>query len=414
MRQVLERLLPARLGTGFRWLVASSWTSNLGDGFALSAGPLLVASQTRDPTLVALATLLQRLPWLLLAIPAGVLADRRDRPGIVAVFDLLRTGVLAFLALAIISGHASIGLVLAALLLMGIGEVFGNIASATLPPQLVHRDDLALANARLQTGFVAVFQLIGPPVGAALFALSVPLPFAGQAVLVGLGALFIAQIRGAAPRLPAAGSRRVGADVVEGLRWVLRNPAVRTLALTILTFNITFGAAWSVLVLYARERLGMDALGFGLLTTATALGGIAGTAAYGWITRRVSLFNVMRAGLIIEALTHLALAVTTRPLVALGIMVIFGAHAFIWGTTSMTVRQRAVPRALQGRVSSINSLATFGGLVVGAALGGPIAARWGITAPFWFAFVGSAIFVVMIWQELAHIAHSETAPVGAN
>ena len=79
MGRVVEAVLPARMGTPFRWLVGSSWTSNLGDGIALAAGPLLVASQTSDPFLVAMAGLLQRLPWLLFGLYAGVLADRVDR-----------------------------------------------------------------------------------------------------------------------------------------------------------------------------------------------------------------------------------------------------------------------------------------------------------------------------------------------
>ena len=390
-------------------MVASSWISNLGDGFALSAGPLLVASRTHDPTLVALATLLQRLPWLVFSLPAGVLADQKNRAVIVAAADLLRGGLLATLAILIITGRVNIGLVLAAMLLLGTAEVFSNTASSALLPLLVHRDDLALANSRLQAGFVTVFQLAGPPLGAALFAISVPYPFAGQAILVGLGAVLITQVRRNAAIARASSVRRVGTEIVEGFQWVRRNAAVRTLVLTILVFNITFGAAWSVLVLYAKERLGMDAVGFGLLTAAGAVGGIAGTTAYGWITRRISLFNLMRIGLIVETFTHLGLALTTQQVVALGIMVAFGAHAFIWGTTSVTIRQRAVPHGLQGRVSSINALATFGRLVIGSALGGPIASHWGITAPFWFACVGSAAFVILMWRELGHIAHQEEA-----
>jgi hypothetical protein len=56
--RVLEVVLPARMGSAFRWLVGSSWTSNLGDGIGLAAGPLLIASETQDPLLVALAALL--------------------------------------------------------------------------------------------------------------------------------------------------------------------------------------------------------------------------------------------------------------------------------------------------------------------------------------------------------------------
>ena len=79
--------------------------------------------------------------------------------------------------------------------------------------------------------------------------------------------------------------------------------------LTILIFNVTFGAAWSVLVLYATEHLGLGSVGFGLVTTVTAAGGLVGTVSYGWLTRRISLGNVMRIGLIIETVTHLVLAV---------------------------------------------------------------------------------------------------------
>jgi predicted MFS family arabinose efflux permease len=84
---------------------------------------------------------------------------------------------------------------------------------------------------------------------------------------------------------------------------------------------------------------------------------------------------------------------------------VFGAHAFVWGTTSSSVRQRAVPAAFQGRVSSVYLMGMTGGLVVGSGLGGLIARGWGVTAPFWFAFAGSAVLLVLIWRELAHIAH---------
>jgi predicted MFS family arabinose efflux permease len=121
----------------------------------------------------------------------------------------------------------------------------------------------------------------------------------------------------------------------------------------------------------------------------------------------VSLADVMRIGLVLETLTHLGLALTTSPAVAMAIFLVFGAHAFVWGTTSTTVRQRAVPAELQGRVASVNMVGSLGSLVVGMAIGGVIAQRWGVTAPFWFAFVGSALFLVLIWRQLRHIAHAE-------
>ena len=135
----------------------------------------------------------------------------------------------------------------------------------------------------------------------------------------------------------------------------------------------------------------------------------SGTASYDWLERHAGLATLMRVGLVLETLTHLALALTTTDWVAMVILFFFGAHAFIWGTTSRTVRMRAVPVELQGRVGSLYSIGVFGGIVAGQALGGVIARIWGITGPFWFAFVGSAVILALIWRELAHIAHADEA-----
>ena len=115
----------------------------------------------------------------------------------------------------------------------------------------------------------------------------------------------------------------------------------------------------------------------------------------------------MRAGLLIETVTHLTLALTRSPIVALGIFFVFGAHAFVWGTTATTIRQRAVPDELYGRVSGVYRVGIFGGLVVGAPIGGFLAREFGTTGPFWFGFVGSAILVALLWREFSHIAHDD-------
>ncbi len=406
MHRVAELIAPSRLGRSFRWLLASSWVTNLGDGITLAAGPLLVASQTHDPLTVAMAAFLLRLPWLLFGLYAGVVADRLNRRIIVIVTGLVRMAVLLLLVTSILTHRVDIAVVLAALFLFGVVETFGDTTTSTLLPMLVDKPDLGIANSRAMTGLVVWNQLAGPPVGAALFATGMALPFMSESVCILAGVLLIARVR-----LPAhgAGSQRarVRDDIREGWRWLWGHAAVRTLAITIFTFNVTFGAAWSVLVLYARERLGMGALGFGLITTAMAVGGLLGGACYGWLERHVHLGVIMRGGLIIETLTHLALALTRWAWFALIVFVIFGAHAFIWGTTSTSVRQRAVPAEFQGRVASVYLTGVIGGILIGSAIGGLVASAWGVTAPFWFAFAGSAIILAVIWRSLLHIAHSD-------
>ena len=345
MTRLAELLVPARLGRSFRWLLASFWVTNLADGITLAAGPLLVASQTHNPLAVAMAVLLQRLPWLMFGLYAGVVADRVSRRAIIISTGLARAAILLLLIASILTHHVDTAVVLAALFLFGVNETFGDTTSQPRPDN---------------------------------------------------------------PR-----RARVREDVREGWRWLWNHPAIRTLAITIFTFNVTFGAAWSVLVLYARERLGMSAVGFGLITTAMAVGGLLGSACYGWLARRVPLGVIMRGGLIIETLTHLALALTRQVWLALIIFAIFGAHAFIWGTTSTSVRQRAVPAEFQGRVGSVYLTGMVGGIVIGSALGGVVASWWGITAPFWFGFAGSAIILAFIWRSLLQIAHADESHAGA-
>jgi len=406
--RISEAVAPARLGQGFRWLLASTVVNNAGDGVAISAGPLLVASQTRDPFLVSMALLSEYLPALLFGVVGGVAADRFDQRGMVVAVNLGRAFVLAVLVATIISGTVTIAVVLVALFVLGTAETFADSASSTLIPSLVGREDLGIANARMQGAFVVMNQLVAPPIGAFLFAIGMALPFATNAAAFALGAVLVSRVVTSTKKEVEEGTS-IRADMVEGIRWLVAHPPMRTLALTILTFNVTFGAAWSVLVLYAGERLGMNAVGFGLLSTAVAVGGIVGTVSYDRLERRFSLGDIMRVGLLIETSTHLWLALTTSPEVALATLAVFGAHASVWATTSTVVRQRAVPEELMGRVGGVYRVAIVGGLVIGTPIGGLLARTFGITAPFWFGFVGSALLVAILWRQFDHIVHASEA-----
>jgi MFS family permease len=402
--RIADAIAPGRLGPSFRWLLASTTVNNAGDGIALSAGPLLVASQTRDPFLVSLALLSEYLPVLLFGVPAGAVADRVNRKRMVIVVNLGRAFVLGVLVAMILSGSVSIAIVLAALFVLGTAETLADAASSTILPGIVAKADLGIANSRMQGAFVLTNQLLLPPVGAFLFAVGPAIPFAANAAAFVLGVILIIRVVTSQLQREETGSLRQ--EMADGIRWLIAHPPMRTLALTIVLFNVTYGAAWSVLVLYASERLGMSEVGFGLLTTAVAVGGVIGIALYGSLERRFSLADIMRGGLLIETFTHLSLALTTSPAWAIGTLVVFGGHAFVWGTTSTAVRQRAVPDELMGRVGGVYRVAIIGGLVIGTPIGGILARNYGITAPFWFAFFGSALLLVLVWRELDNIVHA--------
>jgi MFS family permease len=409
--RIVETVFPARLGNGFRWLVGSSWVTNLGDGMLIAAAPLLVASQTRNPLLVSSAMFALQVPWLVSGLFAGALADRLDRRRVIMAANLVRGLVVAVLCAVIATGHVNIAIVLGAFVALGTAEVFVDATAGTLTPMLVEKRDLGIANSRLNAGTIIGNQLAGPAVGALLFSVAMVYPFSVTVVCIAVGVLLVSRIGTPPGAVREHVDTHIRQDIADGVRWLTGNPPVRTLAIIIVVFNVTWAAPWAVLVLWALERVGIDEAGFGLLTTAAALGGLLGTFSYGRLERRVPLARLMRAVLLCEVLFHLAMALTTSAWAAYPLMFLFGAYAFVWGTLSQAVRQRAVPGELQGRVGSVYMICVMGGMLVGSVLGGAIASIWGLTAPWWFAFVGSGVTLALVWRSLAQIAHADSDDV---
>ncbi|MFC7564806.1 MFS transporter [Actinomadura namibiensis] len=245
---------------GRLWTAAS--VSALGDGVTLVAGPLLAATLTRDPVRVAGLTVAQTLPGLLFALPAGALVDRWDRRRLTVGTSLLRMAALGLLSAAVLAGDAGLPLLYAVFFLVGCaGLVFDN-AAATLVPAVVAPARLEQANGRLQAGRMLGEQLAAKPLGAWLFAVAAWSPFLLDAVGLLLVAALAATLPASlnvAPRVP------LRTAVGEGVRWLLRQRLLRTLAWTV--------AVSAVLVLIAHERLGVGAVGYGLLLATLAVGG---------------------------------------------------------------------------------------------------------------------------------------------
>lgn len=400
-----DLIAPRRMGRDFRWLLAASWTSNLGDGIALAAAPLLIASLTSSPVLVAAGAMMQFLPWLLFGLLAGAVADHHDRRRLVMLANSLRAVVVLVLIGFLVTGQATVWLVLVTAFLYGTAEVFADSAGSTLLPMLVKPADLGIGNARMQAGYLVANQLAGPPLGAFLFAVGSFWPFVLQVLCVALAVLLISRIaRTPVPEQVEEARGSKAHAIREGLQWLRHNAPVRTLVIIILVFNVTWAAPWGVLVLYATEHLGMGPVGYGALTTASAIGGFIAVFGFGWLEKHVSFSTLMRVCLTCEVLMHLGFALTTSPVVAYAIMFGFGLYAFVWGTISTTVRQRLVPMELQGRIASVNMVGVFGGLVIGQFIGGVLAQLFGLTAPWWFAFAGSAITLALVWRPISHIA----------
>src|SRR5450755_3716863 len=194
-----------RLGWRFAKLWAASTTSALGSGLALIAAPLLVASRTSNPVVVSGTFAAAWLPWLLFALPGGVLVDRVDRRRLMIVIDGARVAVMAVLATAILTGHVSIGLLYAVLFVVNAGEIVFRSASQAMIPSVVPRARLERANGWLVGGTTLMQGMIAGPLGGFLFVVAVSAPFFVNAPTYAVSAVLIGLVAGAYRAPPPAG-----------------------------------------------------------------------------------------------------------------------------------------------------------------------------------------------------------------
>jgi MFS family permease len=392
---------------GLGWRFAKLWTAStlsaLGSGLATIAAPLYVAAHTRSALIVSSTSAAAWLPWLLFAIPGGVLVDRVDRRRLMVAIDWSRVAVMGVLATALLTGWSSIALLDVVLFLINTGEVVFRSASQAITPAVVARDRLERANGWLIGGTTLMQNMIAGPLGGFLFVLAASIPFfvnagtyAASAVLVGLVA---GVYRATGPAREAAGPREsVRAEIAEGFRWLMHQRLLRTMALLIGLLNITLTATTAVLVLLAKERLHLGSVGYGTLFTCEAAGGILGAVYGDRLIRRVTATWTIRVGLLIEAGLHLTLA-TSRDAYVVGFMMfVFGVHASLWSIVAASLRQRMTPPEMLGRVGSTNLFIAAGGNCIGALLGGTLAAAFGITAPYWVAFAVAVGVSASTWR----------------
>ncbi|QMU68505.1 MFS transporter [Streptacidiphilus sp. P02-A3a] len=395
----------AGLGGRFARLWAASTTSALGSGLATIATPLLIASRTSDPLLVSGAAAVAWLPWLLFALPGGVLVDRVDRRRLMLTVDWVRVVAMGVLAVAVLTGRATTTLLYLVLFAINTGEIVFRSASQAMVPAVVPRARLERANGWLIGGTTLMQQMVAGPLGGFLFVVAASIPYFVNAGTYAVSAILIGLVTGvyrAAPRPGSAAAvrerRSVRAEISEGFRWLVRQRLLRTMAVLIGLLNVTLTAATAVLVLVARERLHLGSVGYGLLFTSMAVGGVLGSVVGDRLISRVTATWTIRVGLLVEAGLHLALAASHSAYLIGFALFAFGVHGSLWSIVAGSLRQRLTPPHLLGRVGSTNLFIAAGGNCVGALLGGVVAARFGLTAPYWVGFVVALLVSAATWR----------------
>jgi MFS family permease len=374
-------------GRPFPRLLTATALSALGNGVRAAALPLLAATLTDRPVLVAGVAAAGSLPWLLFGLPAGAVIDRVDRRRLAVATEVVRVGMLAVLLAALVTGHAGLPLVYLVAFGCGVAEAFRNTLTATLVPPLVPRDQLERANGHLVNAGVTGNEFVGPPLGGYLFGVAMVLPFALNAGVLAVGAVLIASLpRVYSPGGPATGAgavpaRMIWRDIVAGLRFLAGHRRLRTLTLLGGGFALADGAWFPILVLYVEQILHLPPEAFGLLLSAGAAGGLAGAFFAAAISRRFGHTGALLGSLLLAAAGQMALGVTSTAAVA-AVALAAGSFAFgVWNVVAVTLLQRLTPPELLGRVNASYRTLLLGTEPVAALAGGVIAGVLGLRAP---------------------------------
>ena len=375
-------------GSGFAKLWAAQGVSNLGDGVYGTALPLLAATLTRDPLLVSVVSFAEWLPWLLFGLLSGALLDRWDRRRVMWTVDAARFAVVGGLALAVLLDQASIALLAAVGFLLGTGQTLVDTGARSILPALVSRDSQRLerANGRLIGTQVVTQELAGPPVGGFLFSLAGWVPLALDAVSFAVGSALVAFIRGdfSQAQDPAEGGHRstLWSEIAEGLRWLAAHRVLRTTAAMVAVVNLLAAAGGAIAVLFAQERLGLDAVGFGLLLSGSALGGVLASLVAVRLARVVGTAGILVWTMVLSALAYLVFGLSSDPWLAGVMWGLVGFFTVLFNVVLESLRQALTPDRLLGRVISAFRLFSFGAVPLGSLLGGVVARAFGLRAPF--------------------------------
>lgn len=405
------------LGKPYWRLWTASTISSLGDGASQTALPLLAASLSRDPRLVAGVATAGTIPWLVFSLHAGAIVDRYDKRLISVAMDTIRAIVTFGIVISIWTDAVRLPLLYFTALMMGFAEVlFGNAAQALLP-NVVDAQQLERANGWQYSAEVASRQFVGPPIGSFLFAAAASVPFiidgisfiASAALILTLGPIHRAtRDMGVNNQSAAQPQRRMRHEIAEGLKWLFSHRLLRTLAICLGIMNLCTNGAFAVLVLLAQDRLHLTTRGFGVMLAAAAIGSVVGGLIGDRVSRAIGQGLTLMIASLVEGGQLVVLGLTHSPVIAVLAMAMSGFTGTMWNVVTVSLRQQIIPPHLFGRVNSAYRLFGLGMMPIGTVIGGLIAHRWGVHMPF--IVLGTVIVAEMIPIGLvatnAAIAHA--------
>jgi MFS family permease len=377
-----------RLWVGFT--IASS-----GDGLMLGAVPLLAVLVDPHPFAVSAVAAADSIPWLLMALPAGAMADRFERGPLMALANVLRAAAVLVAALLIVSGAMRLWLLIVVVLVNSGGRAIYYSSFQAVVPELVEDDALEHANGVLTGTEAGTEHLAGPIVGTSLFAVAASVPFFADAVAMVLSSLPLVRFRTTVPRTAASST-----SVWEGVRLLFADRQLRVLVLMVSSLAGLQGMETGVLVLLATTLWGVHTGAYGVFLATGAVGNLLGSVVTDRVVRRFGSAPTLIAAAVVSGLAYLVMAFANAWQLAAPAYFVLGTAVGIGSVVAISLRQRLTPSDLMGRVGSAWRGLVWGAAPVGALLAGSLAAFGGLRLPIVLAGVLQIVVAAVLARPL--------------
>jgi MFS family permease len=390
MTAVVERpTARPRLDGRYYRLFSASVVTNLGDGVGTVAYPWLASAVTRNPALIALVMVAQRLPWLVFTLPAGVITDRVDRRRAMVTMDVCRGVLTLLVAFAVLGRQGALPepdavssvvgtefglylIVLAATLLLGMAEVLRDNSAQTILPDIVDTALLEKANGQMWSAEGVANTFVGPPLGSIMLGAAFALPFFVDAASFLVAAALVLTIPGSF-RVDGHETRERKPwrdELREGFGWLWRHSLLRPMAIILGIMNGAMMITTSTFVLFAQEVLDIGPLLFTVVGMGGALGGVVGGVVTPLMTRRFGPGTCLAAVLSGSALVAVLIGLSSHWIPVLVMFTVYSLLGILWNVITVSLRQTIIPGRLLGRVNSVYRFFAWGMMPIGAGLGG--------------------------------------------
>lgn len=389
------------MGPAFNRMWASSIVSNLSDGILIAAAPLLAISLTDSTVLISAIGAMVMLPWLLFAIPIGVLVDRIDRRFILAGANATRSAVVGLLALLIATEHVSIYWLLFSAFVIGVCEVAADTTAQSLIPQILEEKNFEKGNSRLQISETVIQGFVGAPLSGFIYAIAISLPFFINSLGFAISALLalsipIKYLQDVRSDNAPKEKKNFIADMKFGIRYLYNEKVLRRLVVTTASIGVCYSMGTATMVLFIIEELELPKQLFGVILTIQGLGAIAGAFVAPRLSEKLGRSYVMTFGIVSSSVVLLLQGFSNNIYIFVALATFGGFAISQWNILLMATYQTVIPNELYGRIHGTRRTLVWGMMPIGSLLGG-VLAHYSLRLPMYVGgFIATGLAVLSI------------------